>query len=263
MSVQIWQVDSFTTEPFRGNPAGVCLLQDPRPEIWMQQVALEMNLSETAFLHPEGDGYRLRWFTPVTEVRLCGHATLASAHVLYSEGRMSSEVPIRFMTLSGVLTASRVGDRIALDFPARPPRTVPPPADLVEAVGFEPVSVLRDAEDYLLLADSESRVRSLSPDLRALASVTARGVIVTAPSDDPAHDFVSRFFAPRVGVDEDPVTGSSHCCLAPFWGERLGKTDMTGYQASSRGGTVYVRLAQDRVILSGHAVTTLRGELTA
>lgn len=261
ISTPIWQVDSFSRAPFSGNPAGVCIPAQPRSEQWMQQVAMEMALSETAFLQAEGDHWQLRWFTPATEVRLCGHATLASAHILWSEGKVEPAETIRFDTLSGVLTATRREQLIELDFPARPPQQVTPPPGLCEALGLTPQLVARDQEDYLVLAADEATVRGLAPDIRGLTRVEARGVIVTAAAEDDQHDFVSRFFAPAVGVDEDPVTGSAHCCLAPFWGERLGKTEMVGYQASARGGTVRVRTVDDRVVLGGHAVTTLRGHL--
>jgi PhzF family phenazine biosynthesis protein len=262
MSLRIWQVDSFSAQPFHGNPAGVCVLEQARSDDWMQQVAMEMNLSETAFLEARDDGsWSLRWFTPATEVKLCGHATLASAHVLWREGLVETSQEIGFHTLSGLLTARLCDRQIELDFPARPPQPVVAPAGLATALGIEPVLVARDAEDLLVLATDESSVRNLDPDIRALGGVEARGIIVTAEAEDGKHDFVSRFFAPAVGVDEDPVTGSAHCCLAPFWGERLGKTEMDGYQASARGGTVHVRVAGDRVVLGGEAVTTLRAEL--
>jgi PhzF family phenazine biosynthesis protein len=260
MTTPIWQVDAFTDEPFRGNPAGVCVLEEPRSDAWMQYVALEMNLSETAFLVPQEGGFLLRWFTPACEVRLCGHATLASAHVLWSEGLVERSRSIEFETLhSGVLSARSAGSRIELDFPARVPEETTPPDGLTEALGFEALLVARAARDFLVLADSEETVRGLRPDVTRLRRVEARGVIVTAPAVE--FDFVSRFFAPAVGVDEDPVTGSAHCALCPFWAERLGKLAMIGYQASARGGVVAVTLAGDRVVLAGEAVTTLRGEL--
>jgi len=260
MTTPIWQVDAFATEPFRGNPAAVCILDEPRPEAWMQGVALEMNLSETAFLVPRNDGFQLRWFTPACEVRLCGHATLASAHVLWSEGMVEPSRPIAFHSLhSGVLPARRLGEQIELDFPARIPDEIAPPAGLAEALGLEPRFVARASRDVLVLADSETVVRSLRPDFAALRKVDARGVIVTAPA--AASDFVSRFFAPAVGVDEDPVTGSAHCCLCPFWADRLGKKSLVGFQASARGGVVAVTLDGDRVRLAGPAVTVLCGEL--
>ncbi len=260
MGTPIWQVDAFTNKAFHGNPAAVCILEEPHTEEWMQQVALEMNLSETAFVVPDGERFLLRWFTPASEVRLCGHATLASAHVLWEEGLVDSACTIEFQTVhSGVLTAQRREDGIELDFPARFPEEVAAPEGLFEALGLESRFVARAARDYLVLTDSETVVRALHPDFSRLRRVEARGIMVTAPSSE--YDFVSRFFAPAVGVDEDPVTGSAHCCLCPFWAERLGKRAMVGYQASARGGVVAVELAGDRVTLAGPAVTTLRGEL--
>jgi PhzF family phenazine biosynthesis protein len=260
MSTPIWQVDAFADAPFRGNPAAVCILDRHRSEAWMQGVAAEMNLSETAFLVSEDGGYQLRWFTPACEVRLCGHATLASAHVLWSEGFVEPSKAIEFRTIhSGVLTAVRRADRIELDFPARPPEEVPPPEGLADALGLEPLLVARAVDDWVVLAEDEPSVRALRPDMAKLRRVEARGVIVTAPGVE--FDFVSRFFGPSVGVDEDPVTGSAHCCLAPFWADRLGRARMVGYQASARGGKVAVTLVGDRVKLAGPAVTILRGEL--
>ena len=262
MTTPIWQVDAFTDEPFRGNPAAVCILEAPIDEDRMQRIALEMNLSETAFVVPRTDGFELRWFTPACEVRLCGHATLASAHVLWTEGFIEPSATIAFHTLhSGTLTARRDGGRIELDFPARPPEEIEPLDGLADALGLEPVLVARAARDILVLARDEATVRGLRPDFARLGRVEARGVMVTASASE--FDFVSRFFAPAVGIDEDPVTGSAHCALSPFWAERLGKTSMVGYQASARGGVVHVTLDGDRVLLAGSAVTTLRGELLA
>jgi PhzF family phenazine biosynthesis protein len=261
VGLRIVQVDAFADRPFGGNPAAVCVLSAPRGERWMQDVAREMNLSETAFLHPENAGYRLRWFTPVVEVALCGHATLASAHVLWQDGHLPAERQARFHTRSGLLTADRRGDWIELDFPATSPAPAPPPAGLAAALGVEPRWVGRSRFDYLVLVEHEDTVRSLKPDFAALEQVEARGIIVTSRAATPGFDFVSRFFAPRAGVLEDPVTGSAHCTLTPFWSERLGRTAMTAYQASPRGGTVRVRHAGDRVVLAGQAVTVLEGEL--
>jgi len=262
MGIRAFKVDSFTAQPFAGNPAGVCLLTEPRDERWMQAMAREMNLSETAFLLREGDGFRLRWFTPAVEVELCGHATLASAHVLWEEGVLAPSETARFATRSGELRASRSGDLIELDLPTKPEHPAEPPENLLEALRVKPLYLGRNVFDYLLLLDSEEAVRAVSPDFALLRSVTVRGVIVTAPSARPEFDFVSRFFAPAVGVDEDPVTGSAHCCLGPFWAARLGKSDLVGHQVSARGGVVNVRVAGDRVFLGGRAVTVLRGELT-
>jgi PhzF family phenazine biosynthesis protein len=258
----IVQVDAFTDRPFRGNPAAVCVLEQPQPEAWMQNVALEMNLAETAFLHRENGAYRLRWFTPVYEVALCGHATLASAHVLWEEGHLAADQTAEFETRSGRLRATRNGEWITLDFPAKPAEPAEPPNGLLEGLGLTSArSVQRNVFDYLVELESAEQVRTLVPNFSALLKVEMRGAIVTALSDDPRYDFVSRFFAPGAGVNEDPVTGSAHCALTPFWSERLGKTDMVGYQASARGGVVKVGLRGDRVLLSGRAITILRGEL--
>jgi len=261
MGLKIVQVDAFADRAFRGNPAAVCVLPAARGEPWMQDVAREMNLAETAFLHPENGDYRLRWFTPAVEVALCGHATLASAHVLWEDGYLSGDREARFHTQSGVLTARRAGDWIELDFPATPPAPATAPTGLAAALRAGTRWVGRSKFDYLVELDSEDAVRGLKPDLAALERVDARGVIVTSRATTPGFDFVSRFFAPQSGVPEDPVTGSAHCALAPFWSERLHKTELTGYQASARGGVVRVRLAGDRVVLGGQAITVLRGEL--
>ena len=263
MSLKIVQVDAFTNRPFGGNPAAVCVLPAPRDERWMQDVAREMNLSETAFLHPRNDGYVLRWFTPAVEVALCGHATLASAHVLWEDGHLPHGTAARFHTKSGLLTAERRGDWIELDFPATPAAPEAAPAGLGEALGSTPCWVGRSKFDYLVEVESEDQVRDLDPDFTALERVEARGIIVTSRATTSGYDFVSRFFAPRAGVREDPVTGSAHCALTPFWSERLKKTEMTAYQASPRGGVIRTRLNGDRVVLGGQAVTVLRGDLTA
>ena len=261
MGQTIIQVDAFTNRPFTGNPAAVCVLPGPRDERWMQHVAREMNLSETAFLYREGDGFRLRWFTPTVEVDLCGHATLASAHVLWEEGHLAPEEPARFHTRSGLLTAERKGDWIELDFPAEPEAPATAPPELIQALGVTPTYVGRNRFDYLIEVESEEIVRNLRPDFGLLRTVPMRGVMVTSRADSAAYDFVSRFFAPAVGVEEDPVTGSAHCCLGPFWQERLGKDEFVAYQASPRGGVVRVRVAGARVYLGGQAVTVMRGEL--
>jgi predicted PhzF superfamily epimerase YddE/YHI9 len=260
-SQRITQVDAFTDRPFTGNPAAVCLLPSPRDSTWMQHVAQEMNLAETAFLVRRPDGFDLRWFTPALEVDLCGHATLASAHVLWDEGHLPASKTAQFHTRSGRLTASRRGSMIWLDFPATPSRPVDVPPELRDGIREPMLYVGRTSFDYLVELESELQVRSLEPDLGALARLGTRGVIVTAGSADPAFDFVSRFFAPGSGIAEDPVTGSAHCGLGPFWAARLGKKELVGYQASSRGGAVRVRLDGDRAHLGGYAVTVLRGEL--
>jgi len=261
----LYLVDAFTDQPFRGNPAGVCPLDHAMPDQWMQSVAMEMNQAETAFLLPEADGFRLRWFTPAAEVDLCGHATLASAHVLWETGRLPAGKPARFHTRSGLLTAApAAGAGIALDFPATPPMPVDAPHGLLPALGSPNARVLvnRSAQpDYLVLLDDAASVRRLTPDIRPLREIKARGVIVTAAGDQPGIDFVSRFFAPAFGIDEDPVTGSAHCTLAPFWSERLGRSQLVGYQALRRGGTVGVNVKGDRVELTGRAVVVLRGTL--
>ena len=261
MGLWITQVDTFTNRPFAGNPAAVCVLPAPRDASWMRDVAREMNLAETAFLEARADGFGLRWFTPTVEVDLCGHATLAAAHVLWEEGHLPPGVAARFHTRSGLLTAERRGEWIELDFPATPERPAPSPAGLAEALGAEPRHVGRTRFDYFVELDSEATVRALRPDQGALAALPVRGVIVTSRAAGDGFDFVSRFFAPASGIPEDPVTGSAHCALGPYWGVRLGKAQMLAYQASARGGVVRVRLAGDRVKLGGQAVTVLRGEL--
>lgn len=260
-----FHVDAFADAPFRGNPAAVCLLATKRPARWLQAVAAEMNLSETAFVEPMPKCFRLRWFTPQVEVDLCGHATLAAAHVLWSEGVAPGGEPLRFHTRSGVLEAVRRGNTIELDFPAVPAKPCVSPPRLREALGAAPRSVSRNAMDFVVELANERAVRELEPDLAALATVRARGVVVTARAAKPsrAYDFVSRFFGPAVGVPEDPVTGSAHCALAPFWAERLQRTTLRGYQASARGGTVECELRGDRVLLRGRAITVVRGQLLA
>ncbi len=261
--MKLLQIDAFTDEPFKGNPAAVCLLDREVDDQWMQAVAAEMNLSETAFVGADrGDGtLPLRWFTPTTEIDLCGHATLASAHALWREAEVPAGTEIRFATRSGVLTARDQDGEIQLDFPATPTTPAEVPAGLQEALGVPLCQVGRSRFDYLVEVGSEREVRELEPDFWRLRSVATRGVIVTAAAAPP-YDFVSRFFAVAVGVDEDPVTGSAHCCLSPFWSQRLGRTDLIGFQASRRGGVVRTRLKGDRVVLGGRAVTVLRGELT-
>ena len=264
MPQTITQVDAFTARPFSGNPAGVCVLPQPADERWMQNVANEMNLAETSFLHPESDGYRLRWFTPAVEVDLCGHGTLAAAHILYESGVLERGKQARFYTKSGLLTADEEAGWIKLDFPASPPDAVTPPPALDKAldeVAFKYVG--KSIFDYIVEVESDDVLRRLKPNFGLLELIPARGVIVTARSADPQYDFVSRFFAPSVGVPEDAVTGSAHCCLTPYWAEQLGKTEMVGYQASPRGGVVKVALRGDRVWLYGQAVTVIRGELAS
>lgn len=291
MAQPIYQVDAFTSKPFSGNPAGVCILPKKASEEWMKSVAREMNLSETAFLLQledagkekpagtekmtdqermaeetqagKGQGiFSLRWFTPVTEVDLCGHATLASAHILWETGRLLPSQQARFHTRSGMITADLRGEWIEMNFPSKPEQPATIPIDFPSVLGAQPKYVGRNQFDYLVEVDNEEVLRGMKPDFTRLAKMPVRGVIVTClPADPEQYDFVSRFFAPAVGVNEDPVTGSAHACLGWFWGKRLGKTEMTAYQASARGGVVKVRLAGDRVFLSGQAVTVIRGEI--
>lgn len=263
MGQTIYQVDSFTNKPFAGNPAGVCILPEERDARWMQDVATEMNLAETAFLVKGNDGYNLRWFTPAVEVELCGHATLASAHILWETGLWEPGEQARFHTLSGLLTADQQGDWYEIDFPAKSEIPVEIPANLVEALGagLKVKNITANQFDFLVEVASESIVRAMQPDFTRLSKIPVRGVIVTSRADAGNYDFVSRFFAPAVGVNEDPVTGSAHCFLSPYWSERLGRNELTGYQASARGGVVKVRLDGDRVHLGGQAVTVLRAEL--
>jgi PhzF family phenazine biosynthesis protein len=263
MTLPLWQIDAFSSIPFAGNPAAVTFLDAPRDDAWHQAVAAEMNLAETAFLSAHEDGFGLRWFTPVVEVDLCGHATLASAHFLWESGRLGRGEVARFHTRSGLLTADRDGDWIVLDFPATPATPATTPHDLVDALGATPAWVGRSVFDVVVRYDDPAVVRALTPDFTRLAGVPARGIIVTAPGDEPGIDFVSRFFGPAVAVPEDPVTGSAHCALAPLWAERLGRTRLVGYQASRRGGVVRVEVRGDRVLLGGQAVTVVRGELLA
>ena len=259
--MKLFQVDSFTNEPFSGNPAGVCLMTEPRDDTWLQAVAREMNLSETAFLSSNGGRYDLRWFTPTIEVDLCGHATLASAHILWETTAVTDSEPIHFDTRSGTLTAIRAGDWIELDFPATPEEPADSNIDLGRALGVSPTYIGRSEYDFLVEVASEKVLGELTPDFVLLERATARGIIVTAQAVRQEYDFVSRFFAPQSGVNEDPVTGSSHCCLAPYWSKRLGRTELIGYQASERGGIVRTRLEGQRVILGGQAVTIFDAEL--
>lgn len=259
--IELYQVDAFTDKPFAGNPAAVCILKEAVTDDWMQNVAKEMNLSETAFLAPQADGYGLRWFTPAVEVDLCGHATLASAHVLWEAGYLAAADEARFNTRSGLLTAVLDQGWITLNFPAKPETPAAAPPGLGAALGVEPVYVGRNAFDYIVELDSETAVRTLTPDHAVLRTLDVRGVMVTARAETVGLDFVSRFFAPGSGIDEDPVTGSAHCCLGPYWAGKLGKTSFTAYQASPRGGLIRVSLQGDRVLLQGQAVTILRGQL--
>jgi PhzF family phenazine biosynthesis protein len=261
MAMPFYLVDAFTDRPFAGNPAVVCPLPSWREEQWLQDVAAEMNQSETAFVVKNDTGFDLRWFTPKVEVALCGHATLASAHALWQHGLANPAQEIHFSTKSGILKAARRGDEIELDFPLAPEQAAEPPADLLPALGVGAKYVGRNKFDYLVEVESEAFLRHLSPDFTRLKNVAVRGTIVTARSSDPRFDFVSRFFAPAVGINEDPVTGSAHCCLGDFWHKRLGKKDLRAFQASARGGAMRVRVEGERVFLGGKAVTVAGGEL--
>jgi PhzF family phenazine biosynthesis protein len=266
MTQPIVHVDAFTDTPFAGNSAAVCIMAAPREAVWMQHVAREMSLSETAFLVSRpGDGaeYDLRWFTPAHEVDLCGHATLASAHVLWETGQLAASATARFHTRSGLLTARRQGEWIELDFPATPDNPAEPPTGLADAMGVTPLYTGKTPFDFLLELADEAAVRGVRPDFARLRRFAARGVLVTSRSADPAFDFVSRYFAPAFGIDEDPVTGSTHCALAPFWSRRLQKQTFLARQVSERGGVLKVALDGDRVRIGGQAVTVLRGELLA
>lgn len=261
MTISLFHVDAFTEAPFAGNPAAVCLLTEPRDDLWMQNVAREMNLSETAFLLSQENSYSLRWFTPTVEVDLCGHATLASAHILWTQGLLPSSEQARFQTRSGLLTAERSDQLIELNFPALSLLPAVAPVALCRALGVEPIYVQKFGTRYLIEVADESAVRALRPDFTALRTMDERGVVVTSRTASGDHDFVSRYFAPWVGIDEDPVTGSVHCALTPYWAAQLGKQELVAYQASARGGLLYVRLEGDRVVLGGHAVTIAKGEL--
>lgn len=262
MTYPLYLIDAFVDQPFSGNPAGVCLLPDEQPANWMQQVALEMNQSETAFLWPEADGaWQLRWFTPQVEVNLCGHATLAAAHALWQHYGDSTTARLKFRTHSGLLTATRLGDEIQLDFPADQPRSRDIPPEIHRLLGKPPVWFGRGNDDLLVVVESAAEVETFVPDLSLISAITERGLIISAPGDaDSGLDIVSRFFAPKVGIAEDPVTGSAHCLLAVYWGYRLAKTRLQARQASARGGLLNLELHGERVLLSGKARTMLKGE---
>ena len=259
--VPLFHVNAFTDRPFAGNPAVVCLLPQWKEDRWLQSLAKEMNQSETAYLVRNPQGFDLRWFTPQVEVDLCGHATLASAHVLWQQGLVKPADEIAFQTKSGILKAVRKGSEIELDFPLMPEEPAQPPADFLTALKVTPQYVGKSRFDYLVEIGSEVELRGMAPDFKLLGAVSARGVIVTSRSSDPQFDFVSRFFAPACGIDEDPVTGSAHCCLGAFWKKRLGKSEFLAYQASERGGVVRVRVTDNRAFLGGRAVTLTKGEL--
>lgn len=263
MSCRFFLVDAFADRPSTGNPAGVCMLDNDASAGWMQSVAADVNASETAFARRRRDGtFDLRWFTPRTEVDLCGHATLATAHALWESRILAENETADFHTKSGPLTATRRSRWIELDFPASTTTPIAPPEGLLDALGVTATYVGRTRFDILVEVEQEAAVRAAVPDFPALRRVGVRGVMLTAPGDADDVDFISRFFAPGVGIDEDPVTGSAHCALAPFWGQKLAKNDLVAYQASNRGGIVRCRLAGDRVLLSGTAITILRGEVS-
>lgn len=262
MKQSITQVDAFTDKPFSGNPAAVCILETPQDDAWMQNVAREMNLSETAFLLKQEDGYNLRWFTPTTEVPLCGHATLASAHVLWSEQHLSPDQEAHFHCKSGLLIAKKQRNWIELNFPVNHSEAIAIPPELGQALGIPIKTVVRNSFTYLVEVESEDLVRNIQPDFTLLAKHFSKVIVTSKTETDSKYDFVSRFFAPGVGINEDPVTGSAHCSLAPFWRERLSKDEFLAYQASSRGGVLKVRYTgEDRVFISGQAVTVLQGDL--
>lgn len=259
--MKIWQIDSFTDKSCYGNPAGVCVLEKQASEKWMQLVAREMNLSETAFIIPEKEGYNLRWFTPKAEVDLCGHATLATAHLLFEKKWIPHDKKIHFHTKSGLLKAGYNHGWIELDFPKEEDEESGYDQFLAEAFMTEPLYIGRNRMDYILEVDSAQTLRDLEPDMDALTKLDLRGFIVTSHSDDPQFDFISRFFAPSWGINEDPVTGSAHCCLGPYWMRKTGKRSFNAFQASERGGVLKVRVEDDRVFISGQAVTIFEAEL--
>jgi PhzF family phenazine biosynthesis protein len=264
MSLKLFHVDAFSSRPFGGNHAAVCILTAPRSYIWMQRLAEEMNLSETAFLLKEDQGYNLRWFTPTVEIELCGHGTLASAHVLWEQGFLKPDEEAHFSTLSGWLHATKNDGWIEMDFPSEKAVECVPPKELIRALDVPITFVGQNRFDYFVEVDSETSLRALIPDYQLLRQLPIRGVTVTAKSASPEYDFVSRFFAPAIGINEDPVTGSAHCSLGPYWAERLGKKDLIAFQASRRGGVIRVRIDEDdhRARIAGQAVTVLAAELS-
>ena len=263
MKQTIIQVDAFTNVPFQGNPAAVCVLEKPQSTEWMQLIAREMNLSETAFILKQESDFNLRWFTPTTEVPLCGHATLASAHTLWTEGYLKPEEVANFHTLSGLLKAQLRGDWIELDFPANVSEVITTPTELLTALGVSIKTTVKNSLGYLVEVESASIVRDLQPNFSLLKTLSIPGVIVTSIGEtDSEYDFISRFFAPGLGIYEDPVTGAAHCCLAPFWRNKLQQDEFLAYQASARGGIVKVKYnGGARVFLQGQAVTVMKGEI--
>jgi PhzF family phenazine biosynthesis protein len=256
MTLRQYQVDAFASQPFEGNPAAVCPLDRWPDDSLLQAIANENNLSETAFFVPSGSRFELRWFTPAAEVNLCGHATLATAHVLF-EHLGYSEPTVVFTTRGGELRVTRDGAHLCMDFPASHPAPCTAPRRLIDGLGVRPAATLA-AEDYIAVLADEAAVRAVQPDSAALAQLDLRGVIVTAPGDNA--DFVSRFFAPRFGIPEDPVTGSAHCALTPYWAARLGRERLTATQVSARGGTLQCQLQGERVLLAGRAVTVMEAQ---
>lgn len=261
MNKLLYQVDSFTAMPFKGNPAGVYIMETAADETLMKNIAAEMNLSETAFLYPVENGYHLRWFTPEAEVALCGHATLATAHILWEQGFLAPNVDAVFHTLSGQLTARNLNKGIELDFPATAPMKGDPPDGLIDALGVQPLYVGKNKFDYLVELSSVDEVINCKPNFSELKKTGSRGVMITAEDKIGKYDFVSRFFAPGVGIDEDPVTSSAHCTLGPYWAEKLGKTELSAFQASKRGGEVGIKIDGDRIKLTGQAVTVFKIEM--
>lgn len=262
MPGKLFHIDAFTDAPFSGNPAAVCLLETMPPAGWMRDFAAEMNLSETAFIAPAKGGFSLRWFTPSAEVELCGHATLAGAHALWTSGAVKSGA-IAFRTRSGVLTSRRAGDWIELDFPVRRMTPASPPAGLAAALGTRPRTLYRSGPYFIAELKDEAAVRKIAPDFEKLGRLPLLDITVTARAAGKPFDFVSRVFAPAEGINEDPVTGSAHCGLAPYWAPRLGKTEFLAAQVSKRGGLLKLRLAEDRVRIQGRAVTVLEGVLSS
>lgn len=259
--MQVFQVDAFTNKPFSGNPAAVCIIDDEKPDKWLQNFAAEMNLSETAFIWKEQEGYNLRWFTPKNEEELCGHATLASAHVLWETGLLKLKNEAVFNTKSGVLTAKKSGEWIYINLPSEPPEEAEAPKSLIEGLGVEPLYTGKNRLDYIVEIKSEEVLRELQPNMEKLRQVNTRGIIVTSKTSSSKYDFISRFFAPDLGIDEDPVTGSAHCCLAPYWAKSMRKYKFMAYQASPRGGELKVNLIEDRVVLGGETITVMEGKV--
>lgn len=261
MSLPVYVVDAFAEKPFTGNPAAVVFLDGPRDDAWRAAVAREFNLSETAFVEAEGTAFRLRWFTPAVEVSLCGHATMAAAHALWESGHLPAGAPAEFLTKSGTITATRDDGHITLDLPARPVTVAKPPPGLLALLKDTPLWFGANDELQLAEMDSEETVRRAAPDFAALAAVSPKGLVLTAPARRKTYDFVSRCFFPAEGIPEDPVTGSAHCALGPYWAERLKKPVLTAFQASARGGVLLVRPKGERVDVAGRALTVWSGTL--